>query len=131
MKRLLIFTSFLEFFFLFSFIYLSIPLFIFLFFYLRVFISYLSFFRLKNSHNNKHSIERFVAEKISYFCLARNLIRPLGSTHNFTQSGWLILFFPDYLSWQHKLGKSARHFLFFFYRRTSSFGTDVYLSALQ
>ena len=28
-----------------------------------------------------------VAEGISYFCLARNLIRPLGSTHNFTQSG--------------------------------------------
>ena len=46
----------------------------------------------------------FVAERISYFCLARNLIRPLGSTHNFTQSGWLILFNPDHLSKQHKLG---------------------------
>ena len=34
-----------------------------------------------------------VAEGISYFCLARNLIRPLGLTHNFTQSGWLILFY--------------------------------------
>ena len=53
-----------------------------------------------------------VAKRISYFCLARNLFRPLGSTHNFPQSGWLILFLPDYLSGQHKLGKSAKHFLF-------------------
>ena len=51
----------------------------------------------------------YVAERISYFCLARNLILPLGSTHNFTQSGWLILFIPDNLSGQHKLGKSAKH----------------------
>ena len=36
--------------------------------------------------------EQSVAERIPYFCLTRNLIRPLGSTHNFTQSGWLILF---------------------------------------
>ena len=36
----------------------------------------------------------------------RNLIRPLGSTHNFTQSGWLILFIPDHLSGQQELGKS-------------------------
>ena len=57
-----------------------------------------------------------VAERISYFCLARNLIRPLGSTHNFTQSGWLILFNPDHLSGQHKLGKSAKQ-LFFHDRR--------------
>ena len=55
--------------------------------------------------------EGFVAEGISYFCLAHNLIRPIGSTHNFTQSGWLILFSPDYLSGQHKLGKSAKHSL--------------------
>ena len=31
--------------------------------------------------------QAIVAERISYFCLAHNLIRPLGSTHNFTQSG--------------------------------------------
>ena len=37
--------------------------------------------------------------------MTRNLVRPLGSTHNFTQSGWLILFRPDHLSGQHKLGK--------------------------
>ena len=37
--------------------------------------------------------------------MARNLIRPWGSTHNFTQSGWLILFSTDHLSGQHKLGK--------------------------
>ena len=53
-----------------------------------------------------------VTERISHFCLARNLIRPLGSTHNFTQSGWLILFSLDYLSGQHKLGKSAKDFFF-------------------
>ena len=46
----------------------------------------------------------YVAERISYFCLARNLIRPLGSTHNFTQSGWFILFNLDHHSEQHKLG---------------------------
>ena len=54
-------------------------------------------------------LDNIVAEKISYFCLACNLIRPLGLTHNFTQSGWLILFSPDHLSGQHKLGKSAKH----------------------
>ena len=37
--------------------------------------------------------------------MACNLIRPLGSTHNFTQSGRLILFIPDHLSGQNKLGK--------------------------
>ena len=31
--------------------------------------------------------ERVVAERILYFCLARNLIQLLGSTHNFTLSG--------------------------------------------
>ena len=50
----------------------------------------------------------FVAEWTSYFCLARNLFRPLGSTHIFTQSGWLILFNPNHLSEQHKLGKAAK-----------------------
>ena len=28
--------------------------------------------------------------------------------HNFTQSGWLILFIPEHLSGQHKLGKSRQ-----------------------
>ena len=41
----------------------------------------------------------------------RILIRPLRSTHNFTQSGWLILFLPDHLSGLHKLGKSVKHSL--------------------
>ena len=31
-----------------------------------------------------------VAERNSYFCLARKLIWPLGSTHIFPQWGWLI-----------------------------------------
>ena len=53
----------------------------------------------------KSGKERCVAERISYFCLARNLIRPLGSTHIFTQSGWLILFIPDHLSGQHQIGE--------------------------
>ena len=66
------------------------------------------------SRVNGASKERYstIAERISYFCLARNLIRLLGSTHNFTQSGWLILFNRDHLSGQHKLGKSAKHFPF-------------------
>ena len=40
-----------------------------------------------------------------------NLIRPLGSTHNFTQSGWLTLFISHHLSGQYKLGKTAKHSL--------------------
>ena len=52
--------------------------------------------------------ETLVAERISYFCLARNLIRPLGSTHIFTQSGWHILFSPDHLSRQHQIGESRQ-----------------------
>ena len=43
--------------------------------------------------------ENPVAERTSYFCLARKLIWPLWSSHIFTQWGWLILFsqtiFPD------------------------------------
>ena len=76
---------------------------------------------------SKRLVVHFVAERISYFCLARNSIRPLGSTHNFTQSGWLILFFPNHLSGQHKLGKPPNTF----FLRNSSFRTDVLLSALQ
>ena len=45
-----------------------------------------------------------VAERISYFCLAHNLIRPLGATHNFT---------PDHLSGQQKLGKPSNTSCFF------------------
>ena len=54
--------------------------------------------------------------------MVRNLIWPLGSTHIFTLSGWLILFIPDHLSEQHKLKKVSKHFLFL---RTSSFRTDI------
>ena len=53
------------------------------------------------------SFEECVAERTSYFCLACNLIHPLRSTHNFTQSGWLILFNPDHLSRQRKLRKAS------------------------
>ena len=70
-----------------------------------------------------------VAERTSYFCLARNLIWPLGSTHIFTQWGWLILFSLDHLSKQHqKLGKAAKTFSL---PQNSSIRTDVLLSALQ
>ena len=37
--------------------------------------------------------------------MARYLIRPLGSLHNFIRSGWLILINPNHLSGQQKLGK--------------------------
>ena len=74
-----------------------------------------------------HSPVVFIAERISHFCLARNLIRPLGSTHNFTQSGWLILFIPNHLSGQHKLGKPSNTL----FGWTTSFSADVLLSALQ
>ena len=49
-----------------------------------------------------------VAERISYFCLARNLIRSLGSTHIFTQSGWLILIQSVHLSGQAQTGESRQ-----------------------
>ena len=65
--------------------------------------------QLKNLSGKPLVLDTSVAEGILYFCLARNLIRPLESTHNFTQSGWLILFTPDHLSGQHKLGKSFKH----------------------
>ena len=56
---------------------------------------------------NKLISDILVAERILHFCLAHNLIQPLGSMHNFTQSGWLILFNPNHLSGQHKLGKPS------------------------
>ena len=68
-----------------------------------------------------------VIEGISYFCLARNLIRPLESAHNFTQSGWLILFIPDHFPGQQKLWKPSNTLHF----HRTSFRTDVLLSALQ
>ena len=77
---------------------------------------------IKQDKSGKYSWEKyeptsppsygFVAERISHFCLARNLIRPLDSTHIFNQSGWFVLIHLDYLSGQHKLGKSTKHFLF-------------------
>ena len=58
-------------------------------------------------------IVKVVAERTSYFCLARNLIWPLGSPHIFAQSGLIILFSLDHLSEQHqKLGKVAKTFSF-------------------
>ena len=40
-----------------------------------------------NNKEVKFQSDTSVAERISHFCLARNLIGPFGSTHNFTQSG--------------------------------------------
>ena len=65
---------------------------------------FLLFFLISMANFSILNFIPIVAERISHFCLARNLIRPLGSTHNFTQSGWLILFIPNYLSGQHNLG---------------------------
>ena len=53
-----------------------------------------------------------VAERISYVCLAHNLIWPLGSTHIFTQSGWLILFSPNHFPGQHQIGEKPLNTLF-------------------
>ena len=53
-----------------------------------------------------------VAERTSYFCLARKLIWPLWSTHILTQWRWLILFIPDHFSGQHQIGESPPNYLF-------------------
>ena len=52
------------------------------------------------------------AERTSYFCLARKLIWLLGSTHIFTQRGWLMLFIPDHFSGQHQIGEGPPNTLF-------------------
>ena len=44
--------------------------------------------------------------------MAHKLIWPLGSTHIFTQSGWLILFSPDHFSRQHQIGEKPLNTLF-------------------
>ena len=57
---------------------------------------------------------KFVAERTLYFCLARNLIWPLGSPNISTQSGWLVLFSTNHLSKQHqkKIEENPRNTLF-------------------
>ena len=67
-----------------------------------------------------------VAERTSYFCLARKLIWPLWSSHIFTQWGWLILFSPDHFPGQHKNGESSPNSLFL---RTFRTGWTYFLSA--
>ena len=67
-----------------------------------------------------------VAERTSYFCLARKLIWPLWSSHIFTQWGWLILFNPDHFPRQHKNGESPPNYLFL---RTFRAGRTYFLSA--
>ena len=71
----------------------------------------------------RNETQEAVAERTSYFCLVRKLIWPLGSTHIFTQRGWLILFNPDYFPGRHHIGESPPNTLFF---RTFSNRTDVY-----
>ena len=68
-----------------------------------------------------------VAERTSYFYLARKLIWPLWSSHIFTQWGWLILFCPDHFSGQHKNGESPPNHLFL---RTFRAGRTNFLFAL-
>ena len=67
-----------------------------------------------------------VAERTSYFCLARKLIWPLWSSHIFTQWGWLILLYPDHFPGQHKNGESPLNYLFL---RTFREGRTYFLSA--
>ena len=55
---------------------------------------------------------RVVAERTSYFCLARKLIWPLWSSHIFTQWEWFILFSLNYFSGQHKNGENSPNTLF-------------------
>ena len=68
---------------------------------------------------------RCVAERTSYFCLVRKLIWLLGSSHIFTQWGWLILFNPDHFLGQHKNGESPPNDLFL---RTFRDGRTYFLS---
>ena len=70
----------------------------------------------------EHFLYYFVAERTSYFCLARKLIWPLWSTHIFTQWGWLILFSPDHFSGQYQIWEGLPKTLFL---RTFSNRTDV------
>ena len=53
-----------------------------------------------------------VAERTSYFCLARKLIWPLWLSHIFTQWGWLIPFSPDHFPRQHENSESPPNYLF-------------------
>ena len=52
--------------------------------------------------------EGYICSRKNFVFLLGALIWPLGSTHIFTQSGWLILFIPDYLSGQHQIGESRQ-----------------------
>ena len=70
--------------------------------------------------------DSLVAERTSYFCLARKSIWPLWSSHIFTQWGWLILFSPDHFPGQHKNGESLPNYLFL---RTFREGRTYFLSA--
>ena len=67
-----------------------------------------------------------VAERTSYFWLARELIRALWSSHIFTQWGWLILFSSDHFPGHHKSDESPPNFLFL---RTFRTGRTYFLSA--
>ena len=67
--------------------------------------SELSFFR------NSLPYQIYCSRK-NFVCLARNLIWLLGSTHIFTQSGWLILFRSDHFSGPHQIGEKPPNTLF-------------------
>ena len=78
--------------------------------------------------SNSSSSVVVVAERISYFCLARELIWPLWSSHIFTQWWWLILFSPEYFPGRHKNGESPPNYLFL---RTFRTGRTYFLPALH
>ena len=72
-------------------------------------IEHFSFVKKKKS--GKYTIFECVAERTSYFCLARKIIWPLWSSDIFTQWGWLIQFSPDHFLGQHKNGESPPNYL--------------------
>ena len=78
---------------------------------------------MNHSKTSKNNIQKLVAERTSYFCLAHKLIWPLWSSHIFTQWGWLILFSLDHFSGQDKNGENLPNTLFL---STFSNRTDVF-----
>ena len=81
-----------------------------------------SYIEKKAVVNVKAGIKHLVAERTSYFCLARKLI----SSHIFTQWGWIILFTQDHFPRQHKNGESPPNYHFL---RTFWEGWTYFLSA--
>ena len=72
-----------------------------------------------------------VAERTTYFCLARKLIWLFWSSYIFTQWGWLIQFSPDHFPGQHKNGENPPNYFFLrtFQARQTYFLSDRFITA--